>query len=196
MTGKVANTPKHNIRNEYASWLATPQRLRVSLNLPTNKTAFAEMKGVNVKTLTRWEKSPGFSDIVEQRKNEALNNVTNSSVAAIGPPRPVTHGTALKNLRKLEPATITDDPVWEEELSPDEFRYRQVKDTLVKMAMDGSQQAIDLYLKHYGKPFIAAEQSDSSMFENMSDEELLREVVRLAGIERISEVVAEVALPG
>lgn len=191
----MANTPKHNIRNEYASWLATPQRLRVSLNLPKTKTEFAQMKGVNVKTLARWEKSEGFSEIVEQRKNDALNNVTNSAVAAVGPPRPVTHGTALKNLKKLAPATIEDDPVWDEDLSPDEQRYRQVKDTLVKMAMDGSQQAIDLYLKHYGKPFIAAEQTDGSMFESMSDEQLLREIVRLAGVERISEVVAAVALP-
>jgi len=189
----VANTPKHTIRNEYASWLATPHRLRVSLNLPKNKTAFSDMKGVSMRTLTRWEKMEDFQEIVEQRKNEMLNNVPNAAVAAVGPPRPVKHATALKHMKVLEPATIEDDPVWDEELSPDEFRYRQVKDTLVKMAMDGSQQAIDLYLKHYGKPFIAAEQQDGSLFEGMSDEQLLREIVRLAGVERLSEVVALVA---
>jgi hypothetical protein len=96
-------------------------------------------------------------------------------------------------MKKLEPATIEDDPVWEEELSSDEFRYRQVKDTLVKMAMDGSQQAIDLYLKHYGKPFIAAEQQDGSLFEGMSDAQLVREIVRIVGIEALSEIIAEAA---
>lgn len=189
----MANTPKHTIRNEYASWVATPNRLKTSLNLPKNKTAFSEMKGVSMRTLRRWEQSEDFQTIVEQRKNEMLNNVPNSAVAAIGPPRPVTHGTALKNLKKLEPATIESDPVWEEELSPDEFRYRQVKDTLVKMAMDGSQQAIDLYLKHYGKPFIAAEQQDNSLFEGMSDDELIKQIVRIVGIERLTETIAELA---
>lgn len=189
----MANTPKHAIRNEYASWLATPNRLKTSLNLPKNKTAFSNMKGVSMRTLTRWEQSDDFQTIVEQRKNDMLNNVPNSAVAAVGPPRPVTHGTALKNMKKLEPATIEDDPVWEEELSPDEFRYRQVKDTLVKMAMDGSQQAIDLYLKHYGKPFIAAEQQDGSLFEGMSDAQLVKEIVRIVGIEALSEIIAEAA---
>jgi len=187
----MANTPKHNIRNEYASWLATPQRLRVSLNLPKTKTAFAEMKGVSVKTLRRWEKSPEFAEIVEQRKNESLNNVTNSAVAAIGPPRPATHGNT--KLKKLEPATIEDDPVWDEDLSPEELKYRQVKDTLVQMAMDGSQQAIDLYLKHYGKPFIAAEQKDDSLFEGMTDEQLVKEIVRVVGVERLTQTIAEIA---
>ena len=189
----MANTPKHTIRNEYASWLATPNRLKTSLNLPKNKTAFSNMKGVSMRTLTRWEQSDDFQTIVEQRKNDMLNNVPNSAVAAVGPPRPVTHGTALKNMKKLEPATIENDPVWEEELSPDEFRYRQVKDTLVKMAMDGSQQAIDLYLKHYGKPFIAAEQQDGSLFQGMSDAELVKEIVRIVGIEALSEIIAEAA---
>jgi hypothetical protein len=151
------------------------------------------MKGVNVKTLTRWEKSDEFQTVIEQRKNETLNNVPNSAVAAVGPPRPVTHGTALKNLKTLAPATIEDDPVWEEELSSEEFKYRQVKDTLVQMAMDGSQQAIDLYLKHYGKTFIAAEQQDSSLFEGMSDDQLLREIIRVAGVERLSEIFADMA---
>lgn len=189
----MANTPKHSIRNEYASWLATPNRLKTSLNLPTNKTQFADMKGVSVKTLRRWEQNDDFQTIVEQRKNEMLNNVPNAAVAAVGPPRPVTHGTALKNLKTLAPATIEDDPVWDEELSPEEFKYRQVKDTLVKMAMDGSQQAIDLYLKHYGKPFIAAEQQDGSLFEGMSDDQLLREIIRVAGVERLSEIFADMA---
>lgn len=189
----MANTPKHTIRNEYASWLATPNRLKTSLNLPKNKTAFSNMKGVSMRTLTRWEQSDDFQTIVEQRKNDMLNNVPNSAVAAVGPPRPVTHGTALKNMKKLEPATIENDPVWEEELSPDEFRYRQVKDTLVKMAMDGSQQAIDLYLKHYGKPFIAAEQQDGSLFQGMSDAQLVKEIVRIVGIEALSEIIAEAA---
>ena len=61
------------------------------------------------------------------------------------------------------------------------------------MAMDGSQQSIDLYLKHYGKPFIAAEQKDDSLFEGMTDDELVREIVRVVGVERLAQVIAEMA---
>jgi len=181
---------KHGVRSEYAAWLATPKRLKTSLGLPEHKRAFADMKGVSERTLQRWEKEESFIALVEQQKRRLAGSAPNAAVAAVGPARPVTHGNGLKKLAPLEPAGLTDDPVYEESLSDDELGYRQVKDTLISMARDGSSQAIDLYMKHYGKPFVEAEQATGRMFPSMSDEQLLEEVCRLIGKDAMSSYLA------
>lgn len=187
----MANIPKHHIQKEYASWVATPKRLKVSLGLPQTKQAFADMKGLSVRTLTRWENLESFQELVKQRQVELANSSPNSAVRAVGPPRPAQHGNALKKFEIDAAATITDDPVYDERLTPDEVSYRQVKDTLLRLASDGNQGAIDLYMKHYGKPFIEAEQKAGTMFPSMSDEQLEAEILRLIGDERISNYLAE-----
>jgi len=177
----MVKTAKTDVRMEFAAWCATPKRLKKQLNLPLTKTDFAYMKSVSERTLRRWELQESFQTLVEQRKVEFRNNVPNSAIAAaIGNPKPVTHGTALKKLELPKPVTAEDDPVYDEELSPDELRYQQVKDTLVRMAMDGNQGAIDMYMKHYGKPFVDAEQQTANMFPEMSDEQLFAEVEKFA----------------
>lgn len=181
---------KHTIKTEYASWLATPKRLKSSLGLPATKQAFADMKGVAVRTLNRWEKQPDFDKLVEQRRMQISGVAPNSAVSAVGPPRPAKHGNALKKFQQLEPATTADDPVYTDGMTPDELRYQQVKDTLLGLATDGNQQAIDLYMKHYGKPFVEAEQRSAKLFPSMSDDELLQEVVRLVGKQRLTEALA------
>jgi len=177
----MTNLPKDDVRAEFAAWCATPKRLKKQFNLPLTKTDFAYMKGVSDRTLRRWELQESFQTLVQQRKVEFAGNVPNGAIAAIGPARPVKHGTALKRLTPPEPVKAEDDSVFDEGLSTDELRYQQVKDTLVRMAMDGNQSAIDMYMKHYGKPFIEAEQQSANMFPEMSDEQLLAEVQRYAG---------------
>jgi hypothetical protein len=166
---------------EFAAWCATPKRLKKQLGLPMTKTDFAYMKSVSDRTLRRWELQESFQTLVEQRKVEFKNNVPNSTIsAAVGSTRAATHGTALKKLELPVPVTAQDDPVYDEDLSPDEQKYQQVKDTLVRMAMDGNQGAIDMYMKHYGKPFVEAEQQTANMFPEMSDEQLFAEVEKFA----------------
>ena len=182
------------IRQEYAAWCATPRRLRVQLGLPVTKREFAELKGVNERSLQRWDQLDSHKELVEQKRKKFAGQAENASIsAAIGPPRPETHGNALKKYQVPDTATAEDDPVWKPELTQDELRYQQVKDTLVQLAADGQSQAIDLYLKHWGKPFIEAEQSTSGMFPNLSDEELLEKVCRLVGREVMTNFLAKEA---
>jgi hypothetical protein len=186
----LANITKHDIRREYAAWAATPKRLKATLGLPLSKTAFADMKGINPRTLTRWEAQDDFKEMVRQRRVELANSAPNSAVAAVGPARPVAHGTALKKFETPAPADLSDDPVYDPSMSQDEVRYHQVKDTLLSLAANGNQGAIDLYMKHYGKPFIEAEQKFGNMFPDMTDEQLEAEVVKLLGAEKISRALA------
>lgn len=185
---------KVKVRKEYIAWCATPQRLRVQLDLPKTKREFAELKGVNEKTLQRWGKLSDHEELVAQHKKKFAGNLDNASITKqIAKPAPERHGNALKKYQDAPTVSVTDDPVWNPELSHDEQRYQQVKDTLVTMAADGHSQAIDLYLKHWGKPFIEAEQSTSGMFPNLSEEELLEKVCRLLGKEVITNFLASEA---
>jgi hypothetical protein len=182
---------KVKIRKEYIAWCATPQRLRVQLDLPKTKREFAELKGINEKTLQRWQNLPEHKEMVEQHKRKFAGNIENSSITRqIKKPMPETHGNALKKYQDPPTVTLEDDPVWNPTLGPDEQRYLKVKDTLVNMASDGHSQAIDMYLKHWGKPFIEAEQSSVGMFPNLSDNELTERILSLLGKERISEFLS------
>jgi len=189
----LSNTPKYDIKAEYAAWVATPRRIKSKLNLPVTKRDFADLKGISDRTLRRWEAEEHFQSLVAQRSIELSHAGPNSTISAVGPARAASHATSLKKMRAPEPVTIQDDPVYDERLSPDEQKYAQVKDTLVDMAMSGNQGAIDLYMKHYGKPFVEAEQRAGSMFPSMSDKELEREICRMLGQDAISSYLTELA---
>jgi len=175
----------NDVRAEFAYWYALPKRMRTSLGLPTTEKDFAEYKGVAARTLRRWKSEEDFQKIVEQHKHDLTGGVKNSAVAAIQRP--------TRDVPELAPAKMSDDPVFDPILSPDEQKYLQVKDTLIQMAMDGNQGAMDLYLKHYGKSFVEAERQEFADYSAMSDEELVYELCQLAGVERISMWLAEQA---
>ena len=177
-----------DVRREYAYWLATPRRLRVSLGLPTSDTAFSEMKSVDPRTLRRWKQEDEFMALVDSFKVEMANSSPNSAIARVGMPAVVASAP--------KPATPNDDPVVTQGLTDDEQKYLQVKDTLIRMAMDGNQGAMDLYLKHYGKSFVEAEQSEFADYRNMSEEQLVDELCGWAGVEAVSDWLANRAAIG
>jgi hypothetical protein len=183
----MARPVKVDVQKEFAYWLATPKRLRVSLGLPVSETQFCQMKSVNQKTLRRWKAQEPFQKLVESFRLELANAAPNSAISRVGVAVPVVSADDFPKVR------LEDDPVVDYDLSPDEQKYLQVKDTLVQMAMDGNQGAMDLYLKHYGKAFVEAEQSDFSDYKGMSDGDLIAELCRMAGVERISAWLAEQA---
>lgn len=183
----MARPVKEAVQREFAYWLATPKRLRVSLGLPVSERQFSMMKNVDVRTLRRWKEQKAFSELVESFKLEMANSSPDSAISRIGLPAPI---VALDPNNRVKP---TDDPVFDAALSRDEQRYLQVKDTLVQMAVDGNQGAMDLYLKHYGKSFIESEQSDYTDYQRMSDEQLITELCAMVGVESVSEWLASQA---
>ena len=174
----------NDVRAEFAYWYALPKRMRTSLGLPATEKDFAEYKGVAARTLRRWKTEEDFEKLVAQHKHDLTKGVKNSAIAAVQRPREV---------EELRPATLADDPVHDPMLSPDEQKYLQVKDTLIQMAMDGNQGAMDLYLKHYGKTFVEAERQEFADYSGFSDDQLVRELCEWAGVERISAWLAEQA---
>lgn len=184
--------PNYQLMNEFATWMAMPKRLKASLQLPTSTKAFAEFKGVSERTLYRWKKDPSFIKMVEQRKLEQVAQVPNSAVAKVGPPRPINDARALRNrnLDGTDPATEADDPVYSQGLDAAEVQYLKVKDTLARMAADGNQGAMDLYLKHYGKQFLELEREDANPFVDLTDGQLVDQILESIGEERVAEWIA------
>jgi hypothetical protein len=73
------------------------------------------------------------------------------------------------------------------------LQYREVRERLVAMAMEGSTQAADLFMKHWGKTFVEAEQREVG-FEGLSDVDLVEQVVRLVGSERFARILAGIVV--
>lgn len=176
---------KADIRNEYAYWCATTKRLRVSLGLPLTDQEFAKVKGVDPRTLRRWKQSEDFAEDVLRHKNELANSRPNAAISKVN----VKHPPA----ERLKPVTDADDPALDPTLSVDEQNYLQVKDTLIRMAQDGNQGAIDLYLKHYGKSFVEAERQEFKDYADYSDDRLADEVLSWVGVEFVSNWLANQA---
>jgi hypothetical protein len=164
------------VRKEFAYWLSVPKRLKVTLGLPQTEKEFAEAKGLHPRTIRRWKEEPDFRAMVEEQKKIVQNEAADSTI---------------KRGEKL--VTVLDDPALEPGISADEQKYLQVKDTLVRMAMDGNQGAMDLYLKHYGKSFVEAERQDYCDYQDFSNDRLADEVLRWVGVEHASRWLAEQA---
>ncbi len=190
-------TPNEKVMQEYAWWVATPKRLRTSLSLPKSKKAFAEFKGISERSLYRWEKDEKFQRLIEQRKVQLAGNAPNAAVsAAVGGPQPYTDARATRTREGGTPVTEADDPVHRVTDDPDEAQYLKVKSTLAGMAADGNQGAMDLFLKHYGKPYIEAERSDLSPFADLDDGALLDRVLSLIGAEFLADWLSRQMVPG
>jgi hypothetical protein len=169
----MARPSNQTARKEFAYWLSVPKRLKVTLGLPQTEKEFAETKGLHPRTIRRWKEDPEFRAMVDEQKKVVLGEAEDSTIK-----------------RGEKRVTAADDPVLEPGLSDDEQKYLQVKDTLVHMAMDGNQGAMDLYLKHYGKSFVEAERQDYRDYEDFSDARLVNEVLDWVGVEQVSRWLA------
>jgi hypothetical protein len=181
---------------EFARWAATPKYLRVTLGLPKTMGEFAEFKGIGERTVRRWKAMPEFEELVAFEKERiARESSKNSAVSVnIGMPQAPQDPRIRKRLTdEKEPVGWDDDLALDEQVSEGEMQYRQVRQRLVHMAMEGSTQAADLFMKHWGKSFVEAEQQDVG-YQEFSDQELVEEVVKLVGSERFSQIVANIVI--
>lgn len=198
---KGAEKPIAGVRNpvvfrEFCRWYATPKYLRVTLGLPKTLGEFAEFKGIGERTVRRWKTIPEFQEIVDFEKERiARESSKNSAVSVnIGMPQAPSDPRMVRRLTdQKEPVGWDDDPAFEEGLSEGELQYRQVRERLVKMAMEGSTQAADLFMKHWGRSFVEAEQQDVG-YSDLSDRELVEEVVRMVGSERFVDVFSSIVV--
>lgn len=198
---KPKDGPIPGVRNpvvfrEFARWYATPKYLRVTLGLPKTLGEFAEFKGIGERTVRRWKSLPEFQELVDFEKERiARESSKNSAVSVnIGMPQAPSDPRMVRRMTDLkEPVGWDDDRALVEDVSEGELQYRQVRERLVHMAMEGSTQAADLFMKHWGKSFVEAEQQDVG-YSDLSDQDLVEEVVKLVGSDRFSKLLASMVI--
>lgn len=181
---------------EFCRWYATPKYLRVTLGLPKTLNEFAGFKGIGERTVRRWKTIPEFQEIVDFEKERiAKESSKNSSVSVnIGMPQAPSDPRMVRRMTdEKNPVGWGDDLALDEGLSEGELQYRQVRQRLVHMAMEGSTQAADLFMKHWGKTFVEAEQQEVG-YQELTDGQLVEELVRLVGSERFSDVMASLVV--
>lgn len=198
---KPKDGPIQGVRNpvvfrEFARWYATPKYLRVTLGLPKTLGEFAEFKGIGERTVRRWKTLPEFEELVDFEKERiARESSKNSAVSVnIGMPQAPSDPRMVRRMTdQKEPVGWDDDRALVEDVSEGELQYRQVRERLVNMAMEGSTQAADLFMKHWGKSFVEAEQQDVG-YSDLSDQDLVEEVVKLVGSDRFSKLLASMVI--
>lgn len=198
---KPSSKPVQGVRDpvmfrEFCRWYATPKYLRVTLGLPNTLNEFAEFKGIGERTVRRWKTIPEFQEIVDFEKERiAKESSKNSSVSVnIGMPQAPSDPRMVRRMTdQKEPVGWEDDLALDEGLSEGELQYRQVRQRLVHMAMEGSTQAADLFMKHWGRTFVEAEQQEVG-YQELTDSQLVEELVRLVGAERFSGVLASLVV--
>jgi hypothetical protein len=175
---------------EYVTWFVTPKRLRKQFGLPNTDAEFANLKGVSERTVRRWKQREDFMPMVEQQKRRVAENAKVSAVA-VGPARAATHGNSnlVKDTGEFVPS-VEDDRLFEEGISQEELQFRQAKDAIFEKAAEGNQQAFDLMMKYWGSQYVDAERTESQLFREMSDEDLIRELLSAVGAERVAEFLA------
>jgi hypothetical protein len=180
------------VQEEFLNWLLLDKRMKIAHRLPMTEADFAELKGTTTRTLRRWKAEPEFQTLLEQRKVAAAGKMLPNSAVAVGGGRAVRDARAKGKVSPPRPADPARDDPWDDPSAPaPEREYLKIKGVLASMASQGDRQALDLWMKYWGKEFVAAEQGRESILAAMSDDELLAEACVLLGERRVAGWLAE-----
>lgn len=188
--------PLSKLQGEYATWLLTTKRERELHGLPTSNAKFAELKGVTDRTLRRWRNDSvefqGYLADLRRRMNAEAEPEGAVPFVELGARREPTDGRTVppaeERIRRPPPEA---DPMFDDELSKDEQQYVQVKAEIARQASGGDAKALELYLKYWGSEHLRRERAENELLAGMSDEQLVREVVGLLGVELVAATLAD-----
>lgn len=158
-----------DVERQFIEWLVMDRASRVSVGLPTTEKAYSEAKGLNARTLRRWKEKPEFVEALFARKRELASR----------------SGMDLVGIEQRAEVILADMG----ELPDAEREYHHVKGTIVRMASEGNAGAMDLYMKHWGRPFAQAEVDGDELGE-LPDDELVSRVLGEVGVDRVAAWLA------
>ncbi len=190
MTKGVARLTKlerDRVRNEYISWLALDKTARRNLGHPLTMEEFATHVGVTSRTLRRWQTEPQFDKRVSQAKVRLAKGAPGATISRMGFYDPDLPDTLEPARNGLHP-DLVDRPIEDEGLRD----YESMKKGLRDRAVSGeSEKALELWIKHFGKPYMEAEQRAlESTFTDLTDGDLIDQTLRLIGKDAISAWLA------
>lgn len=150
-------------RDRFYRWLATPPEWRRAQDLPSDKKAYAEKKGITARTLRRWEKSDeGRAKVREYRRDWKEADPEGASPDASG-------------------------------MSKAERDFEEIKKQVIEKAKQGNDKAIRKYFSTFGASLLRREQERlESGLRDLSDEELVDRLLTVVGVERVQTWISKV----
>jgi hypothetical protein len=147
---------KQNRIRDLAEWDQLDRSQRRALGVPVSDTEWAKVKGLNPRRVGKYRLEPFYEKCVAD-----LRSITKKRLAPGG-------SVALADLPFSAASAGVDDVA----------DYSAIKAQVASLARQGEQRALDLWLKHWGKPFldeeIAGRVTDLASF---SDEQVVEQVV-------------------
>lgn len=168
-TAKLVSDKRARIE-ELAEWDQLDRQQRRALGVPVSDTEWAKVKGLNVRRVAKYRNDPYYATCIER-----LRNITKKRIAPGG-------SASLAELASLGNNPGVDD------LSD----YTAIKAQVAALARQGEQKALDLWLKHWGRPFLEEETANRvADLAGMSDEELVSSLVSMVSPLLLADVLAQ-----
>ncbi len=177
--GKLTKLEREQVQREFIAWLALDKTAKRNLHHPVTMDEFADHVGVTSRTLRRWRDDPTFDKRVAQAKVRLAKGAPGASISALGfldPDKP----------DELEPVTrngvhpeLADRAIEDEGLRDYETLKRSLRD---KAVSGESEKALELWIKHFGRPYMDAEaRALESTFTDLPDSVLIDKTLTLIG---------------
>lgn len=191
MAQRLTRIESERLKAEYIEWLVLDKAARRSWGLPTSHEGFAELKDVTTRTLRRWRDDPEFDRKLAQRRTAVAKQAPNGAVA----PKVTPHGPPKEGADEaLEPVQNGTHPDLTAMGIKDPGRedYERFKLQLRDKALsDGSEKALELWMKWFGAPYMEAERAArESSFADMNDGELVDRTLTIIGEDAVREWLA------
>lgn len=174
---KLVEDKKVRIR-ELAEWDQLDRQQRRALGLPLTDTEWAKVKGLNPRRVGKYRVDPFYERCVEELRSVTAKRISGGGSAVLA-------NVALSNVPG----------------SDDVADYAAIKSQLAGLARQGDSRALEIWLKHWGKPFLDEEVSSRvSDLASFSDEALVELVVGIVAPVLLADVLVsagwKVSAPG
>lgn len=170
----------------YVNWLLMTNAQRVGTGQPETDVEWGNLHGVADRTLRDWKKRPEFIEELEKRRAQLKAQIVDGAdvYATAG----VSPELVLAQLATAGQDANTDAAAAE---------FAAARQMLLGLVAKGDKNALDLWFKTFGKPFIEAEQAAfKSDFRDLSNEELAARIVKLLPVELLVQELAARQQPG
>lgn len=173
----MANRDYEEIYQRFVRWSAMDRATKIKLGLPTVQDSragdgFCQRYEVGARTLRKWKNRPEFEGDVEAARAKLAGE-------------PIVD-TSLDEDR-VAPSLEDRAAAIDAGLSEDEAEYRSIKEAIALEAKQGDNaKALELYMKHWGHEFAAAERdAREGLFRSLDDDELVAEILNLIGPDEV-----------
>lgn len=167
-TAGLVEQKKARIR-DLAEWDQLDRQQKRQLGLATTDTEWARTRNLNPRRVSKYRADPYYTEYTAQ-----LADLTRKRISPSG-------SASLADVVSSAASGVDDVS-----------DYAAIKTQVASLAKQGDQRALDLWLKHWGKPFLDEETAGRVVdLASLSDVELVSQLVSLVNVRLLSDVLSD-----